>query len=138
MNFAQIYKDYLRGYKVTFTEGEVDNLELISTSEPLDCGITVRVTVSFTKSISNAIAGIHVLDFISINNISRKEALYKYLNELNLKHSFIKFVLDSNNKIIVFGILPINYSFEPEIVARMLLSILDACNFEYPRIMNII
>src|SRR5690606_15647315 len=137
MNHFEVYKSYLEKQQIHLEEWQGDNYYFFGSNEQLKCGHTVRVVVGF--DIKNTRAEVIILNYVNINNPSKREYIYQLLNELNGKYTFPKFFLDNEGKIMISTNLPIiNNTFTPEVIDLIIFVLLEACDTEYSRFMKIL
>ena len=133
-NYSDIFKSYLESqnlYPNTWkTEEGSDVFEF---QQKLKSGPSGRLVVIIDKY---ELVSIYALDYVTLTNSSRKDYMYKLLNELNIKYTYYKFTLSEDNEVIISCYIPFNNNFNAEIVLNKLGGTLMIMDKEYPNLMK--
>lgn len=104
-------------------------------NQKLKSGPNGRIVAIFNDT--NSLVSIYALDYVTLTNTTRKDYMYKLLNEINNKYTFFKFILDNDNNIILSSFIPLENNFKPEVAMRLIFGVLDTMEEEYSSLMKV-
>lgn len=133
---ADLFKDYLKKENFYTDNWKTDDgNEVFQLRQKLENGPDGRLLIVLDKE--NNIVSIYALDYVTLSNPSRKDYMYRLLNELNMKYTYNKFTLSEDNNIIVSCFIPFDNNFKPEIVMQNVYGAYKAMQNEYPGLMKV-
>ena len=137
MNVYDVFKNFLDGEKLNYTEGAFENGErYFNIPQRLDSGAMLNVIVVF----SAARVKVMILGIAEVTDEDKQVACYKLFNDFNLRYSFFKMYLRPDNAICVDGDFPLELM-DGELQPRKLMEFIAAALFfadeVYPEIMKI-
>ncbi|WP_264850146.1 YbjN domain-containing protein [Clostridium omnivorum] len=133
MRNAELFKGYLDKnnlYADTWSEGEKTFFQF---QQKLKSGPAGRLLVIFG---GDTLVSVYALDYVSLSNTARKDYMYRVLNDLNMKYTYHKFLLDQDNNIMTSSFIPFSNNFSEEVVMELLFGSLNVMEEEYATLMK--
>jgi hypothetical protein len=112
-----------------------DNTEYFASEESIKSGPRVRIVFGFGKE--DEVIRIYVLNYVQMDNPSKKEYVLELLNELNNKYSYAKFTLDDSDNILIGVNIPTSSNYNANFVFDLAIGALSIAEEEYSRFMKL-
>ena len=134
MSNATLFKEYLDKKGIVPETRNSETSVSFEFQQKLKTGASGRLLVVLEE---DTLASIYALDYISLSNTARKEYMCKVLNELNIKYTYFKFYLSTENIVVLQCSLPIrNNTFSADLIFNLLGNVLGTMEDEYSGIMK--
>lgn len=133
---AQEFRSFLinQGINLDFVELD-DGDTVVEIRESLECGVNFRMVVVFSSD--DSMVGVYGLDFIQGINPMKKSYVYEAINELNIKYTYYKYIVDKE-KIVLQSFALFNDNFDSNIVMKIIMGMMNLVNNDYSGLMKII
>lgn len=125
MEYREVYAD--------FQEHESGGTTCLI-KQDLECGVLANFVISFSKDDTR----IDIYSFDLINEISplKKQIMYEFLNQLNLKYTFVKFVMQDNSINVSSHYILSEYN--PELTVEYITAMVNIMTEEYDNFIELI
>ncbi|MCX7903838.1 MAG: hypothetical protein N2486_04940 [Caloramator sp.] len=133
---AQEFRNFLRSQNIELKFFEGDNGDtIVETVQNLNSGLKLRMVIIF--GVDEDIVSIYGLDFVSAINPARKNYIYEFINELNKKYTYYKYVFDKDTlRIESHAVFSDN--FNPYVVMTQIIGMMRLVESDYPELMRVI
>lgn len=135
-NNALEFKNLLEGqnYFPRFSDNPDTGDTSCLVKQDLSCGAIAEIFIDFSKNDCM----VHLLNYGFIKGINplKKQTIYEFLNELNSKYTYIKFLMRDNGIDVEIHYIVDSYS--PQTTINYLLTMIEVMNDEYENFMKLI
>lgn len=105
-------------------------------NQKLNSGPNIKILTIFNPE--DTMVSIYALDYVNLVNTTRKDYMYRLLNDLNSKYTYHKFAMDNNNNIILSCFVPVENNFIPEMILKLIIGSISIMDNEYSSFMKAI
>lgn len=132
---AQQFKSFLekKDIHLEFIEGN-EGATLVEIREGLKSGGRLRILVIFDED--ESMVSIYGGDFITGISPVKINYMYEAVNNLNIKYTYYKYVLEKDS-ISIQSYALFNNNFSSEVVMKMIFGMINVADSEYPSLMKI-
>jgi hypothetical protein len=134
-NNSIVFKNLLQSRDIIFEEIIEDKAHLFTIDQTIKNGPRVRSVVEFAEESSNAV--IVLVNYVTIQNPSKRDYTLQLLNELNAAYSFNKFIMDKEGHVTISVYLSVKKNFDAEQLLLLLIYAITAAEEEYPKFMKL-
>lgn len=134
-NYNIVFKNLLQTKGVYFEEFKEGDSLVFTFDHNIKNGPAIRAVVNFEEETRNFC--VFVVNYVTIQNPSKRDFALQLLNELNTDYSFTKFILDKEGRVSICAYLPIANNFDAELLLLMIIFVFKAAEDEYPKFMKL-
>ncbi|HPN37057.1 MAG TPA: YbjN domain-containing protein [Melioribacteraceae bacterium] len=118
--------------------GEDDGSRYFAFEESIKNGPRIRVVAALQDK-PNFVGTVYLFNYINISEEKNKEAFYELLNELNDDYTYVKFILDDEDNIMMRLHYPVLEGlYDAQTTIDFMLMATDAAKEEYSKFMKLI
>lgn len=130
-----IFEDFLNEKEALFESYDLDGKTVFKFNQKLEQGPRGRILAVFDED--DGLVSIYAYDYLSLTDDAKKDSMYKLLNNLNLKYTYVKFYMDEDNDITLSSYTLVENNFSPEVIFKMIIGVFNVLEEQYAAFMKI-